>query len=205
MIFLISQKKLLILISFFATLYILYQAIFVIPDILDAWELAQRYARNSEVMPVFFKTFGGMFIQLFFFGSVALWSFNEAFEKDFSTKPKTTHQVIEQHNIPEPKRENIKVPVMPINYGKIMKIVGITCLVSSMIVLGLLLFFMFYLMGEPDPMSLYMRLFLFAVLALVGVALWSKGKDATKDKMKPTKNFNREYEEQKKREMEDRT
>ena len=197
MIFLISQKKLLLLISFFATLYILHQAIFVIPDIRDAWELAQRYARNSEVMQVFFKTFGGMFIQLFFFGSVALWSFNEAFEKDFSTKPKTTHQVIEQHNIPEPKRENIKVPVMPINYGTIMKIVGITCLVSSMLILGLSIFFMFYLMGEPDPMSLYIRLGLFAVLAFVGVLLWSKGKETTKKSAnsKPTQNFRQEYEE----------
>ena len=64
---------------------------------------------------------------------------------------------------------------------------------------------MFYWIEDPDINAIYLRLALFSVLAIVGVTLRTKGKESTKYELKPAKKFRQEYEEQKKREMDDRT
>ena len=193
-----SRKNLLLLVSFFATLWILYQFVFTIPELIDAWDLIQHYSHNSEYSKAFTKIFSGLIIQLCFYGSVALWSFNEALEKDSIHSVKTSPKQRIETSTSKYTGEHYETVVGQINYLKLLKPMGI------LLVLGGVGFFVWN--AQSSYGKLESNLFLFSALVIIGVALWIKGKEATKKnaKIKPTKNFKHEYEEKKRREMEDR-
>jgi hypothetical protein len=205
---LISQKKLLLLVSFSAALWIIYQFIFTLPELIDAWALIQEYSRNQGASQAFSKIFGGFIIQLFFYGSVALWSFNEAFEKEVLTSAMEPSK--RSSELAPSKHTNVTFEkgVGQIEYVKIMKPLSIIVLLGS---IGIFLWAFYNVLFNPYSFEsnfgeLIINLFLFAVLGIIGAALWTKSKKGTKmnDKIKPTKIFRQEYEEQKKQEMEDR-
>ena len=184
-------------IGVFASLCVLQILIFSVPDLIDTWELIERYSANDEYEQLFAKTFSSLIIQLCFYGSVALWSFNEASEKDAGTSATASPKQRIETSTSKYAGEHYETVVGQINYLKLFKPMGILLMLGGV---GI-----FVLNAQSSYGTLESNLLLFSALVIIGVALWTKGKEATKDKMKPTKNFKHEYEEQKKREMEDRT
>ena len=205
----ISQKKLLLLVSFSASLWILYQFIFTLPELIDALALILEYSRNQGVSQAFSRIFGEFIIQLFFYGSVALWSFNEAFEKEVLTPAMESSKRSSGFASSKHTNETFEKGVGQIEYAKIMKPLSIIVLLGS---IGIFLWTFYNILSssyslESNFGELIINLILFAVLGIVGAIFWTMSKERTKknDKFKPTQNFRQEYEEQKKREMEDRS
>lgn len=194
----ISQKKLLLLVSFSAAFWIIYQFIFTLPELIDAWALIQRSPWN-QASQAFSKVLGEFIIQLCFYGSVALWSFNEAFEEESltsameSSKQNSTLAPTNQTNVTfERGAEQAK-------YAEIMKPLSIIFVLGS---IGFLLWtiyntFLGLYILEFNFGELITNLFLFVVLAIIGAVLWAKAEEwkEMSDNIKPTKNFRQEYEE----------
>ena len=203
----ISQRKLLLLVSFSAALWIVYQLIFILPELIDALALIQKLPGNQGAAQAFSEIFGGFIIQLIFFGAVALWSYNEAFEKAPTSAMELSKR--DDTSSPNPQvRTYLEKGVGQANYAEIMKLLGIIFIVGS---IGFLLWtiyntFVSTYSFETSFDQLITNLFLFAASAIIGAVLWTKAKEETdkKGKTELSKDFRQEYEEQKKREMEDR-
>jgi uncharacterized membrane protein len=76
-----TRKRLLLAVSFFAIMIVIYQLFFVLPDLIDAWNMMQEYRSYwyaGDYIYAFVKILLGLILQIGFFGSVAFWSFYEA-------------------------------------------------------------------------------------------------------------------------------
>ena len=201
---------------------VIYLLAITIPDITEALSDANLFEEPRagyvwkdyilEAREIFWKSLMGLIFQTCFFVSVALWSFNEAFEKDVGTSAMVSPKQRIETSASKFTSETYEKVVGQINYVKILKPLGIVLLLGGVGILVWTLLSMLGSVGVIDVPSshgfstgtLVFNLFLFSVSVIIGVALWTKGKEQKKDKMKPTQNFRQEYEEQKKREMEDR-
>lgn len=95
-----KRRTLLLLVSLFSSLLLVYQLCIILPDFLEAWTALSQLSRittqqmRDDILYQFLKVVLGLVFQICFYGAVSLWSNYEATGKlwgsSLTTKAKAT-------------------------------------------------------------------------------------------------------------------